>query len=155
LHAAEPASPLEPRSSRGQRSGHKILVVDDDADTADALAALLRLHGDAVRTAYDGKMAIELGRTFEPNVILLDIGMADMDGYEACRRIRAEEWGQGVHIIAVTGWGQDEHRDRTRLAGFDHHLVKPVDPTAMSVLLRGLDPRRKTPWPAMRGKARR
>lgn len=138
-----------------QRSGHRILIVDDNVDTADALAALLRLYGDVVRTAYSGTMALELGKTFEPQVVLLDIAMPEMDGYETCRGIRAEEWGRDAHIIAVTGWGKEEDRARTRDSGFDHHLLKPVDPTALSVLLRGLGSQRRTPWPEIGKKQRR
>jgi CheY-like chemotaxis protein len=104
----------------------RILVVDDNADAADSLALLLQVRGDDVRIAYDGPEALEAERAFHTAVVLLDIGMPGMSGYEVARRMR-EVRGAGVLIVAITGWGQDEDRARAREAGFDHHFTKPVD----------------------------
>jgi signal transduction histidine kinase/ActR/RegA family two-component response regulator len=112
-----------PSTSRRRR----ILVVDDNVDGGDSLAALLQMHGQEVAVARDGVEAVREARTFRPEVILLDIGMPRMDGCEAARRIRALPGGQSILIVAMTGWGQAADRQRTRDAGFDRHLVKPVD----------------------------
>jgi CheY-like chemotaxis protein len=115
----------------------RVLVVDDLHDSADTLAMLLRLHGHDVQTAYDGEEAVSRAGEFRPDVILLDLGMPRMGGDLACRVIRAQPWGKSMRIIAVTGWGQASDRQRTEAAGFDDHLVKPVDP---AVLIGLLDP---------------
>jgi DNA-binding response OmpR family regulator len=104
----------------------RVLVVDDNADAADSLAMLLLAQGDSVRTAYDGEQAVELDGSFLPHVVLLDIGLPKMSGFDVARHIRATR-GRGVLIVAITGWGQDEDRQRSREAGFDHHFTKPVD----------------------------
>ncbi len=109
----------------------RVLVADDNPDSLESLALVLQLKGNEVRTAPDGARAVEEAKAFRPNVILLDIGMPNMNGYEACRLIRAQDWGRGIRIVALTGWGQSEDRERSRAAGFDHHLVKPVDPDAL------------------------
>lgn len=108
-------------------SRRRVLVVDDNHDSADSLAALLKILGHEVTTAYDGAQAVETAAELRPEVVLLDIGMPVLDGFEACRRIREQPWGRGMHLIALTGWGQEEDRRRSRDAGFDSHLVKPVD----------------------------
>lgn len=105
----------------------RILVVDDNRDSAKSLSVLLKLSGNQVQTAHDGQEALSLAEEFRPAVILLDIGMPVMNGYDACRALRTKEWGKSVQIIALTGWGQDEDRRKTADAGFDGHLVKPVD----------------------------
>jgi CheY-like chemotaxis protein len=115
--------------------GTKILVVDDNRDAADTLTMVLELAGHEVRTAYDGTDALRLAEVFLPRVMLLDIGMPLMDGYEAARQIRDRTWGKSMVLVALTGWGQEQDRRRTREAGFDHHLVKPVDPQAISALI--------------------
>jgi DNA-binding response OmpR family regulator len=104
----------------------RVLVVDDNADAADSLAMLLQVRGDDVRVAYDGEQALAAELEFGPQVVLLDIGMPKLSGYEVARRIR-ETRGPGVLIVAITGWGQEEDRQRSREAGFDHHFTKPVD----------------------------
>jgi PAS domain S-box-containing protein len=113
----------------------KILVVDDNALAASSLAELLRLMGNEVVTANDGLEAIERADEFRPRLILLDIGMPQLNGLEACRRIRAAGWAAEVVIVAVTGWGQTEIRRHADAAGFDYHVVKPVSPDALHRLL--------------------
>lgn len=104
----------------------RILVVDDNADAADSLAMLFEARGDQVRTAYDGVEALEAEDVFRPDTILLDIGMPRLSGYDVARRVR-ELRGSAVLIVAITGWGQEQDRQRARDAGFDHHFTKPVD----------------------------
>jgi CheY-like chemotaxis protein len=102
----------------------RILVVDDSADAAESLALLLRMKGHEVSVAYDGPRAVELAESERPAVMLLDIGLPGMDGYEVCRRVR--ERGLETYIVAMTGYGQDKDRERSLEAGFDGHAVKPV-----------------------------
>jgi len=113
----------------------KILVVDDLRDSADSLAMMLRAKGHDVRVAYDGFEAVEIALQYRPDVVLLDIGMPRLNGYEAARTIRQQAGGDSPMLIAVTGWGHDENRLRTKEAGFDHHLVKPVEPAVLTKLL--------------------
>jgi len=115
--------------------GRRIVVVDDNEDNAESLALLLRRLGSEVRTAYDGQAAVEATRAFGADVVLLDIGLPVMDGYAAARAIRAEPWGKAITLVAVTGWGQEHDRRKSREAGFDAHLVKPVDHRALMKLL--------------------
>ena len=118
-----------------------ILIVDDNRDGADSLSELLNLMGHNTRTAYDGQQGVELAAEYRPEVILFDIGMPKLNGYEACRLIRQQLWGKEIVLIAVTGWGQSKDRKRTHEAGFDHHLVKPVDPNALVTILAELHQR--------------
>jgi CheY-like chemotaxis protein len=104
----------------------RVLVVDDNRDGAESLAMMLRLLGDEVATASDGLDAVEKAGRFRPEVILMDVGMPRLNGLDATRRIREQEWGRGITIIALTGWGQDGDKERSREAGCDGHLVKPV-----------------------------
>ena len=113
----------------------RILVVDDNEDAAESLAMLLRRDGSEVRTVYDGLEAVAAAQSFEPEVVLLDIGLPSLDGYDAARRIRQQPRGKSMTLIAVTGWGQEHDRRRSREAGFDAHLVKPVDYTVVTRLL--------------------
>lgn len=113
----------------------RILVADDSMDAVTSLAILLRVMGNEVITASDGLAAVEMAERFAPAVILLDIGMPVLNGLEACRRIRQQPGGKHATIVALTGWGQDEDRRLTTEAGFDHHLVKPVDPGVLARLL--------------------
>ena len=112
----------------------KILVVDDNRDAAETLSMLLELKGHAVRRAYDGEKALQVAEDFRPEMVLLDLGMPKMNGYEACRRIRDHAWGEHITLIAVTGWGQEDDRRKSTAAGFDGHLVKPVDPETLEEL---------------------
>ena len=116
----------------------RILVIDDLADSADSLAMLLRSMGHEVHVAYDGEEGIVAARKLDPEVVVLDIGMPKMNGYETCRYIRKQPWGKGIHLVALTGWGQTDDRIRTEDAGFDHHLVKPVDPSELTSVLARL-----------------
>ncbi|HET9642654.1 MAG TPA: response regulator, partial [Burkholderiaceae bacterium] len=119
---------------------HRVLVVDDNVDAAESLAALLKPDGHEVEVVHDAQEALASVRRFEPDVVLLDIGLPGMDGYEVARRIRQAVHGVRVTLVATTGWGQQKDRDRSRDAGFDHHLVKPVDPQAIRRLLADLPP---------------
>ena len=121
----------------------RVLVVDDNQDGADSLTLILRLMGNDVCTAYDGRAAVNLATEFRPDVVLLDIGLPSLNGYEACQRIREQPWGKDIVIVAATGWGQEEDRRRSQEAGFDHHMVKPVDPQALMKLLAGLQAARR------------
>lgn len=104
----------------------QVLVVDDNEDAADTLGKLLELLGAEVRTATDGIGALELLKQFQPDLVLLDIGMPEMDGYEVARRIREHNSASGVRLVALTGWGQNEDRQRSLEAGFNDHLIKPL-----------------------------
>jgi PAS domain S-box-containing protein len=131
--SGEKGEPAAPKSLR-------ILIVDDNRDSADSLAMLLRILDNDSHPAYDGQQGVDLAEEVRPDVILLDIGLPKLNGYDACRRIRARPWAKRVVLIAVTGWGQEEDRRRSREAGFDHHLVKPVDPQELLKLLTGVKP---------------
>jgi CheY-like chemotaxis protein len=130
-----PAADSEPRTTT---SSMRILIVDDNRDGADTLAEMLKLLGNDTRTAYDGEQGVRMAEKYRPDVILLDIGLPKLNGYEACRRIREQTWGKDVALIALTGWGQEKDRIRSQEAGFDRHLVKPVDPQALTEILAGL-----------------
>ena len=130
-------------AARGRRRApspsRRILVVDDNRDAAETLAMMLRLEGNEVDTAFDGEGAISASATFRPDVVLMDLGMPKLDGYEAARAIRREARGGDVVLIALTGWGGDVDRQLSQEAGFDRHLVKPVMPTELLALLSSLD----------------
>ena len=119
-------------------SGCRILVVDDNKDSADSLGDLLKILGNDVRTAHDGLEAVEAAEAFRPELVLLDIGLPKLNGYEVARRIRQQSWGRGVILVALTGWGQDEDRHRSQEAGFNLHIVKPVEIQALEKLLAGM-----------------
>jgi PAS domain S-box-containing protein len=114
---------------------HRILVVDDNRDGAASLAMLLTVLGNDTRTAHDGLEGVEMAGAFRPDLIVLDIGLPKLNGYDACRRIREQPWAKDIIIVAATGWGQEEDRRRSAEAGFDHHLVKPVDAAEVVRLL--------------------
>ena len=113
----------------------RILIVDDNRDAADSLALILQLKGSDVRMVYEGRAAIEMAAEFRPTVILLDIGLPGMNGYEVARELRRLPGGQSLLLVATTGWSQPSDRERSRAAGFDHHLVKPIEPAALIALL--------------------
>jgi CheY-like chemotaxis protein len=114
------------------------MVVDDNQDAAESLAMLLDLQGHEIRVANDGPAALELAKGYLPELVFLDIGMPGMDGYEVARRLRRVPGLEKVRLAALTGWGQQEDRRRTSEAGFDHHLVKPVEPNALEGVLANL-----------------
>jgi PAS domain S-box-containing protein len=119
-------------------SGYRLLVVDDNQDAANSLASLLKLQGHEVRVAYSGMAAVEITKTYSPDAVFMDIGMPGMDGYETARRVREQPSLGTVVMVALTGWGQQEDRRRSAEAGFDYHLVKPPEPTAVENILAAL-----------------
>lgn len=128
--------------AKGQVSGEhvmqvrrNILIADDNQDALESLALMLRLEGHEVHCASDGEEALALAGQRRPEIVVLDVGMPKLDGCEVARRIRAESWGRGAVLVALTGWGQDADRKRSREAGFDMHLVKPVDPATICDML--------------------
>jgi CheY-like chemotaxis protein len=132
LERAQPAA--APAKNAGGKPGRRVLVVDDNVDLATSQAAVLERMGHQVAVAYNGPAALDKAREFHPEVVLLDLGMPGMDGFEVARRLRAEH-DSGLKIVAQTGWGQKADRRRTREAGFDEHLAKPVDLAALQQLL--------------------
>jgi signal transduction histidine kinase/CheY-like chemotaxis protein len=120
----------------------RILLVDDNLDTATSLAVLFQIAGHETAVAHEGIAAIESAAGFRPHVILLDIGLPGMSGYDICRRLRERAWAQAITIIALTGWGQEADREKSRAAGFDHHLVKPVDFPELLALVTASKPER-------------
>jgi CheY-like chemotaxis protein len=139
VHAPHVAAPAPQQVALDRRC---ILVVDDNRDAASSLAMLLELDGHPVVTAHDGQTALAAADSHRPDVALLDIGLPIVDGYEVCRRIRQQPWGRTMILVALTGWGHDEDRARTRDAGFDAHLVKPVNYTDLIALLGAISARR-------------
>ena len=113
----------------------KILVIDDNRDAANTLAMLIKLKGNEVKAGYCGQEAMVLGETFLPDIAILDIGMPGMDGYETCSLIRQEPWGRNITILALTGYGQEEDIRKSLEAGFDEHLLKPVDLAALLTII--------------------
>jgi PAS domain S-box-containing protein len=140
--------PLSMKLSPGQSGAHgmphhqpeaqRILVVDDNVDAATSLALLLRSAGHDVRVAHNGAQALDIGERFQPGTVLMDIGMPVMDGITSCERMRETEWGADIVIVAISGWGQEQDRKRSAKAGFDQHLVKPVDRQTLDRLLVGI-----------------
>jgi len=116
------------------KARYRILIADDLRDGSDSLALLLKAMGHLVEVAYDGEQALRLAEGSRPEMVLLDLGMPKVDGYEVCRQIRAAPWGGRMMLIAQTGWGQEHDRRRTHAAGFDHHVIKPVVPDALVAL---------------------
>ena len=114
-------------SAETSSSKRRILVVDDNRDSAETLSVMLEFLGNEAMIANDGLAAVEMAERFRPEIILLDIGLPKLNGYDACRRIRQESWSKDMFIVALTGWGQDEDRRRSAEAGFNRHVVKPVE----------------------------
>jgi PAS domain S-box-containing protein len=158
-----PLVPMKERPAAGPPRPHdikfvfpkRILVVDDNKDSADSLAMMLKLFGAEVETAYDGPSALEIISARRPAVVLLDIGMPGMDGYEVARLVRGQPDGSNIALIALTGWGQQEERRRSQEAGINYHLLKPVDFDALQSLLASLldKPPRHTDVPSTRDAA--
>lgn len=130
------ASPAKNEASNQAAVARRILIADDNQDAAESMALLLELGRHTVRTAHLGRAALSLAQTFRPDTVLLDIGMPDLSGYEVAQRLRQEPWAIGAHLIALTGLGQEADRQRALAAGFDHHLVKPVDTDQLVALIR-------------------
>jgi PAS domain S-box-containing protein len=129
----QPQLPAE--SGLAPTKSRRILIVDDNRDSAKSLAMLLKLTGNETHTARDGLEAVEAAERIRPDVVLLDIGLPKLNGYEACRRIRQQPWGKNMVLVALTGWGQDDDRKKSSDAGFDGHLVKPVELVVLNKLL--------------------
>jgi CheY-like chemotaxis protein len=128
-------------TSATSKPRRRILIVDDNRDGADTLARVLEMLGNDTRAVYDGAEAVEVAETYRPSMVLLDLGLPRLNGFEACEHLRRREWCKGVVIVAVTGWGQEQFRRRSEEAGFDHHMVKPVDPIELMKLLEQASPR--------------
>ena len=133
--SATAAVETAPVTSERSHFGRRILVVDDNLDSAESLTMMLKLSGHDVATAHDGVEAVRLAKEFQPDVAFLDLGMPKLDGYEAARSIRQQSWGREIMLVALTGWGQAEDKRRSREAGFDAHLVKPIDFDALEELV--------------------
>jgi CheY-like chemotaxis protein len=112
-----------------------VLVVDDNQAAVKLLSMVIKSLGNEVRTAYNGEEAIEVAASFHPEVVLMDLGMPKMNGFEAARHIREQPWGQNMLLIALSGWGQEDDKRKTKEAGFDHHLTKPAEPAELKKLL--------------------
>ncbi len=138
--AVPEATPAQADKPMPQRDGEpaprrRVLVVDDNVDSATTLGMLLELMGHEVRVTHDGESALAAAPEFAPEIVLLDIGLPGMDGYEVARRLRQMPALNGAVLVAQTGWGQEEDRRRSQQAGFQHHLVKPIDPDALNAVL--------------------
>ena len=126
-------------------SGRKILVVDDNRDAAKTLAMLLKMGGNEIQTAHDGEEALEKAAAFCPDILILDIGLPKLSGYEVCRALRKETWGQIMTVVAVTGRGGTDDQSKSKAAGFNGHLTKPVDFRELTKFLAAIlaDPNRE------------
>jgi len=134
----EPLAADEDDAAASNSSKYRVLIVDDNEDSATSLSMMLKIMGHDTRAAHDGLQALDVADAFRPELILLDIGLPKLNGYEVCRRLRERPWGGEVVLIAVTGWGQDEDKRQSKEAGFNFHLVKPIDPDALEKLMSGL-----------------
>ena len=135
--APEPPTTVADALPQGRR-GIRLLVVDDNQDAAESFTILLRAQGHDARAAFSGPAALEMIKDFAPEIVFLDIGMPGMDGYEVARRLRQQTAAPKMTLVAVTGWGQQEDRRRSAESGFDHHLVKPLDPHALESLIESI-----------------
>jgi CheY-like chemotaxis protein len=134
------ASPERQESAPPPPGNHcRIMVVDDNQDSADSLAMLLRMLGHEVATAHDGERALAVAGEFRPDVAILDIGLPKLNGYELAQQIREQPWAKNVVLVALTGWGQEQHRRRSAESGFNHHLTKPVEFDHLQQILAAAD----------------
>ncbi len=140
IPSSEPTMESHQNGDLHRSDPKRVLVVDDNRDSARTLSLMLKLMGHDTEVAYDGLGAVKAAATYHPEIILLDIGMPKLNGYEVCRRIREQPGGQSILIAALTGWGQEEDRSRSTEAGFDRHLVKPVDLATLEELLASRKP---------------
>ena len=122
-------------TTQGSHTGQRVLVVDDNPDAANSLAMVLRMDGHTVGTAYGARQALNQAEVFRPDVVLLDIGLPDMDGFEVARRLRSMRGFEAVRLVAVTGYGHAEARTNSTAAGFDEYLVKPISPTELEATI--------------------
>lgn len=140
LPLADSVSPVQPASipdgASAVAGSRRVLVVDDNIDAATSLAVILEMLGHEVSVAADGPSALAVAESFAPDLVLLDIGLPGMNGFDVCQRMRAQSWGRGAMFVALSGWGQNEHKQRARAAGFDHYFIKPIDPDELQRLLR-------------------
>jgi CheY-like chemotaxis protein len=118
-----------------------VLVADDNGDAAQTLALILKMSGYDVHLAISGREALAVAKREQPDAMFLDIGMPDMSGYEVAASVRQESWGEGALLVAVTGWGQPNDKEKSRIAGFNHHLTKPVDLEHVEQLLAAFSKR--------------
>lgn len=125
----------EDSTVEAQAIRRRILVADDNIDALDSLAMLLEFAGHEVQKARDGAEAFESAREWHPDIMLLDLGMPKLTGYEVAQKVRAEEWGRPVKLVAISGWGQSEDQRRSRESGFDQHLVKPISFESLNGIL--------------------
>jgi CheY-like chemotaxis protein len=137
------ASTRDERALAARPAARRVLVVDDNIDAADSLKLLLRFQGHDVKTAHDGLAGVEAAADFRPDIVFLDLGMPRLNGLDAARRIREAPWGRAMILVALTGWGQAEDLERARVAGFNHHLVKPIDAASLERILGA--PKRSEP----------
>jgi CheY-like chemotaxis protein len=144
--ARDPSLDDDTADGRNRRTmiSSRVLVIDDNVDAADTTAMLVEALGGSVAVAYGGEAGIAQAVAFRPRVVLLDLGMPGIDGYETCRRMR-QALGAQVFIVALTGWGQEQDKDEALRAGFDAHLTKPADPAALEQLLEAAEPRGTSP----------
>lgn len=133
-------TPRERRIAPSATNWHRILVVDDNKDSATSLSMMLNFLGHDTRTANDGLSGLEVAETFRPDVCLMDIGMPNLNGFDMAQRLRAKPWAKDVLLIALSGWGQDQDKERSSQAGFDMHLVKPIDPATLMAVLEARRP---------------
>ena len=141
-------TPAKPRDAVPPRT---VLLVDDNVDGIEAMSMILRRSGHDVRIALDGVAALAEAATFQPEVVLLDIGMPGMSGYELAKRLRQMPFGERAILVAITGWGQPSDREHARAAGFDYHMTKPADPAALRTVLVDGRPEKFIAIPSSRG----
>jgi CheY-like chemotaxis protein len=139
-HAVEPPQTATEFRSGTEGQSLRILIVDDNVDAADSIAMLLSMEGHQTRTVNTARAALLAAPEFRPEVVLLDIGLPEMDGYEVARRLRTQNGSQRMRLVAVTGYGQPADRRRAQAAGFDEHMVKPVEPATLQAFLRSVQP---------------
>jgi signal transduction histidine kinase/ActR/RegA family two-component response regulator len=142
-HSSQVSAPAPAPAEASSRA--RILIADDNRDAADSMGLLLELAGHDVAVAHSGNQALALGGQRHPDVVILDIGMPDLNGYEVARLIRQEKWGRDAFLLAVTGWGQAGDQEKARAAGFDRHLTKPVDPDVIEKLVNEFIASTRTP----------
>jgi CheY-like chemotaxis protein len=141
IETPRPPSDADTGRSTSDQRPLRVLVADDNRDSAESLGMLLELSGHEVSLAHDGLDAFAAAAAKLPDVVLLDIGMPGMNGYEVAASIRREPWGSNMTLIAITGWGQEDNKRTARNAGFNHHLTKPMDSAVLDSILAGLERR--------------